>query len=98
MDVGPDIEFEEIREAGDTGEEAWPDPLHGEGNEAEVCFAVMEVDVKSVGEAGLDQVRGDFPVEEEEISPALEHDGAAGGMVPAVESLGESGRSDGHSH
>ena len=75
VDVGADVEFLKFGEPGEGGEEARPDAGHEEGDDAEVGFVLEGIDGEAGGEEGLEGVDGEFPVEEEEVVPALIHRG-----------------------
>lgn len=61
--------------------------LHGERHHAEPRAAVEQIHVQSRRQKGLDRMRIDRPVQEEEIAPPLPHDGPGLWRLPHGESL-----------
>jgi len=73
VDVGADVEFEEVGEPGNGGKKARSHLLHLEGDETEVGFALVEIDGEAVGDSVGDDLWVNLPVEEKKLTPSLEH-------------------------
>jgi len=87
VDVSANIQFHEIGKPGEGGKKFWSDLLHEKGDETEVGFAFVEIDLEAVWKAGLDEIRFDLPMQKEEIAPSLEHHRKSVGPLTHGESV-----------
>lgn len=71
VDVGSNIELQEVGDPWKRRKEPWANPAHGEGDNSEPSLVLVGVNREALGKAGLEVTRGERPVEKEEAFPRL---------------------------
>ena len=74
VDVGAEVQFEKPRKAGNGRAKAGAYTLHREGDDSEVGFVLKGIEMQTGGECGGEILRIEFPMEKEQVGPALPHD------------------------
>jgi hypothetical protein len=74
MDIGAQIHFQEVTQAGHGGAESWADATHEKRYDGDPGFSIKRVHMQSRGESLLHFRWIHGPMQEEQILPALVHD------------------------
>jgi hypothetical protein len=91
MDVGADVQLEEVARGGNSGQAGRVYVLHAEGDEADPGLAVVRVDLEVRGHERAQRRRLHGPVEEEQLRPGLPHRRPAGGFRADGEAVDHGG-------
>jgi len=88
-DIGADICFGDVAVVGEGEEAIETDVFHPEGDESDIGFALVGLDLEAGWEKWLDEFGAESAVEECEVVPTLAHDGGLVGVGAELFELGE---------
>lgn len=77
VNVRSDVRLMEAREEGNRRDADRSDATHGEWNESNVRFTLVEIELQAGGEERANPFRRNFPMEKKEKSPILPHHGGS---------------------